>query len=198
MPHIDAQCDVTTGHWGIRAWLPACRGSGFHRKWSFVGEIGSVAGSDEIALFGEELRLQHPGIGDEHSFDGRPAQSDSPVAVSVFEAIDIAASDELSCATVSSDQYDNDVAFRVSGMAIDFARVSGDVVKVRARGFSVCCVGPSTVLGAEVDLIAMLIDTITVVCRGDEVYIVPVAPSGMTRDAVQNRRAVHQVMHVLL
>ena len=45
---------------------------------------------------------------------------------------------------------------------------------------------------------AMFIDAIIVVCRGDEVYVVTVAAAGMTRDAIQNLCAVHEVTNVLL
>ncbi len=83
-------------------------------------------------------------------------------------------------------------------MAIDFATVSGDVVNVDLRVSAWVAFAHWAVLGSRIDVIAMFINAIIVVCRGNEVYVVTVAAAGMTRDAVQNRRAVHQVTHVLL
>ena len=57
---------------------------------------------------------------------------------------------------------------------------------------------PKRRMRSRIDVVAMFVDTVVVICRGDEVDVVTVAATGMTRDAVQNLGAVHQVADVLL
>ena len=53
-----------------------------------------------------------------------------------------------------------------------------------------CGIRPSAVLRSRIDLTAVFVDTILVIRRTDEVYVVAVAAAGMARDAIQNLCAV--------
>jgi hypothetical protein len=59
-----------------------------------------------------------------------------------------------------------------------------------------CLVGPRSVLRACVDYVAVLVDSIAVVSRGDQVDVVAVAAARVPSDAVEDLCAVQQVADI--
>jgi hypothetical protein len=74
--------------------------------------------------------------------------------------------------------------------------VRGDVVEVGGRAGGVLGVGPLGVLRAGVDGVAVLVHAVLVVRARDELGVMAVVAAGMPGDAVEDRDAVLQVLHV--
>ena len=101
-------------------------------QWPLVGNVALVADSLAISLRGERGMFEYRCISrEDHIHRGAP-QGDFPFAVTLFEAVYVAAADHPCGFLAVVEERDDDIAFAMSHIAINLAGVSRYVMSMQA------------------------------------------------------------------
>src|SRR5271165_5972187 len=165
-------------------------------QWPGIGRIGAVPLALDEALDG--TGRHDGGVAAHHPLERASAQSDLPDAVAALQAVEVAASHERDDLAALRAHGADDVALGVGLVAVDLTGMSGDVVQVILEHVAVGVVGPLAVLRTEFDHRAVLVDTVLEIDTAHQLGVVPIVSAGLVHDAVQDGRAVFEVLHALL
>src|SRR5262249_24417871 len=133
----------------------------------------------------EHPRTEKARVAAHRPLDRAAPQCHPPVAGPPLETIEVAPADEGHRLSVTASHRADDVALAVGDVSIDVAGVGRDVVQVLLEDGLVRLVRPGSVLGTELDDVAVLVDAVVEVHAGHQLDVVAVVSSGLPVDAIQ-------------